>query len=1030
MNEYLQSITQKYKDPQTSEMGYRTDFENFLEILFPKDQKYHIHHDAKAVGGNKPDFVVLKNQVPVLYIENKDIGIDLDKIEKSNQIDRYFGYDNLILTDQVEFRFYRNGQKYGEPIKIATYNKSDRIISQIPENFSLLEKTILDFTHSYKEPIKRGKHLAQIMGGKAQRIRDNVREMLISTSEKYTDLLNIKNVVTENLVADLDDEKFADMYAQTLVYGLFAARYNDKSPDTFSRGEARDLVPKTNPFLHSFFDHIAGASFPERLRFIVDELCEVFTHADVHKILHDFYGKEKDNKDPIIHFYEDFLKEYDAKKKMEMGVFYTPRPVVQFIVRAVDEILKKDFGLAKGLADTSKVKVKKQEIYQATKNTKTEQAKDGKLIDVEKEYHKVQVLDIATGTGTFLNEVVEHVYKSFAGQEGRWEAYVKENLLPRLHGFELMMASYTIAHLKLGMTLVDSGVTNLNQRLGIYLTNTLEEPKGHENQGTLFGFMDAIAEESKNASRIKTEYPIMCVIGNPPYSGESMNKEYTDNSVYKVEPGGKEKLKERNPKWINDDYVKFIRFAESLIEKNGEGVIGMITAHGYIDNPTFRGMRWHLRKTFDKIYIVDLHGNSNKKETTPDGSKDENVFDIKTGVSIILGVKNNLKKEDELAQVFKLDLFGLRKDKFAQLDESSIENSQWIELPQDSELWVLEGKGKKEYMEGFSISQIFPINSVGVVTSKDQILISDDRKNLLKKVSEFYDIETEESFVQKISYRPFDNKFIYFDSKLLERSREKVMQNFLHNENIGLVFRRAVHKHSYGLTFIINLIIRADNYGDFSSLPQIAPLYLYSNPNEKTPNLNTEIWNKINEIVGETTPENILDYIYAVLHSPAYREKYKEFLKTDFPRVPYPQDKDTFWKLVTLGTQLRELHLMTSPESQEVTTTYPEAGTDEVEKIRFEKQLTAHEKILGQKINLKRSDVGDVWINNDQYFGNVPEVAWNFYIGGYQPAQKYLKDRKGRKLSNDEIEHYQRIITVLNKTSEVMREIDEIWKKK
>lgn len=534
MQECLNNIALKFKDSQTSEMGYRTDFENFLLTIFPKEQKYQIHHDAKSVGGNKPDFVVLKNQVPVLYIENKDIGIDLDKIEKSNQMDRYFGYDNLILTDQVEFRFYRNGEKYGEPIRIATYDKTNRTISPIPENFSQLEKTLVDFSLSHKEPIKRGKHLAQIMGGKAQRIRDNVLDMLVSDSEKYAELIRMQNVIKESLVSSLDDESFADMYAQTLVYGLFAARFHDKTADTFSRTEARDLVPKTNPFLGSFFDHIAGQSFPDRLRYIVDELCEVFTHADIKKILHDFYKQEKDTKDPIIHFYEDFLKEYDAKKKMEMGVFYTPRPVVQFIVRAVDEILKKEFGLAKGLSDTTKIKVTKQEQYQAQKLTKSEQQKDGKMVDVEKEYHKVQVLDVATGTGTFLNEVIEHVHKSFAGQEGRWEGYVKEDLLPRLHGFELMMASYTIAHLKLGMTLHETGVQNLNQRLGVYLTNTLEEPKDYSNQNNLFGLMDTIAEEAKSASRIKSEYPIMCVIGNPPYSGESMNKEYTDNVYIKL----------------------------------------------------------------------------------------------------------------------------------------------------------------------------------------------------------------------------------------------------------------------------------------------------------------------------------------------------------------------------------------------------------------------------------------------------------------------------------------------------------------
>ncbi len=564
MHKYIKNIALKFARNDVAkgrEMIYRADFENLLKEIFQADGKVtQINHDSTSDNGNKPDFVISKNSVPILYIEAKDIGVSLDKIEKSNQMDRYFGYDNLVLTDYVEFRFYRNGVRYGEPVSIATFDINSRIVNEISENFSLLSKTLIDFASSHKEPIKSGKQLAKIMGGKAMRIRDNVREMLASSTDRYADLVKMLDVVKESLVSSLDNETFADMYAQTLVYGLFAARYNDTSAESFSRAEARELVPKTNPFLRSFFDHIAGNTFPDRLRYIVDELCEVFQHADVEKLLTDFYGKEKDNKDPIIHFYEDFLREYDAKKKMEMGVFYTPKPIVQFIVRAIDSILKSEFGLARGLADTTKIQVEKLETDHKT----------GKQKKVQKEYHKVQVLDVATGTGTFLNEVIHNIHSSFVGQEGRWAAYAENDLLPRLHGFELMMASYTIAHLKLGMTLHDTKAGDLKTRLGVYLTNTLEAPVDYANQGTLFGLMDTIAEESKSASRIKSEYPIMCVIGNPPYSGISMNKQYTENNDYKVEIGGKQKLQEKK-NWLDDDYVKFIRFAESLVEKNGEG---------------------------------------------------------------------------------------------------------------------------------------------------------------------------------------------------------------------------------------------------------------------------------------------------------------------------------------------------------------------------------------------------------------------------------------------------------------------------
>ncbi len=1010
-------------------MGYRTDFENLLKGIFDSINVKRIDHDARAKQGNKPDFVVLKNDVPILYIEAKDIGISLDKVEKSEQMARYFGYDNLVLTDYVEFRFYRNGMKYGEPVSIAKINQENRTLTSLSDNFSLLNKTLLDFSTSHKEPIKSGVHLARIMGGKAQRIRDNVREMLLAQDNRYGDLVKIKDVVKENLVTGLDDESFSDMYAQTLVYGLFAARYNDPTSETFSRSEARELVPKTNPFLRSFFDHIAGTSFPERLRYIVDELCEAFTHSDIDKILHDFYGKEKDSKDPIIHFYEDFLREYDAKKKVEMGVFYTPLPVVNFIMRAVDSLLKSEFGLTNGLADTTKIRIERSDVDHHK----------AKRVKIEKEYHKVQILDVATGTGTFLKEVINHIYAGFENQEGRWPAYVKNDLLPRIHGFELMMASYTIAHLKLGITLRDTGANNLDTRIGVYLTNTLGAPVDYSNQGTLFGLMESIAEESKSASRIKSEYPIMCVIGNPPYSGISMNKHYTDNNVYKVEPGGLQKLQERK-NWLDDDYVKFIRFAESLIEKNGEGIVGMITAHGYIDNPTFRGMRWHLRKTFDSIHVIDLHGNSNKKETSPDGSKDENIFDIKTGVSIILAVKKQGNVKDKKpAQIYKTDFFGTRESKYEKLDAESVETIKWKTLPENTEVWRIEGKGKNEYQEGFSVAELFSKIGLGIVTARDQFVIDWDRDQLHKRILDFSQISSEEARlkynlrkdvqawkvswaqkdvketgaslenIQKIQYRIFDSRYIYYTEKssgILARPNGEIMKNFVNKENVGLITNRQVKAGAWKHVFLSSSIVESSFISNKTGeIGSIFPLYIYTEQGDKAPNLDKAIWEKINEIVGHTTPENVFDYIYAILHSPNYREKYKEFLKIDFPRVLYPKDAKSFKRLVSLGGELRQLHLLELPKVNKFITTYSVAGSNEVEKLVYKD--------------------GKVFINKDQYFGGVPDVAWIFYIGGYQPAQKWLKDRKGRILTNEDIEHYQKIIVALTETDRIMKEIDE-----
>ncbi|KKQ06980.1 MAG: Adenine specific DNA methyltransferase [Parcubacteria group bacterium GW2011_GWB1_36_5] len=1028
MENYLQEIQKYFYDENSSEHSYRTSFENYLKEIFLKEKGYFTQQDQKAINGNKPDFIVLKNKVPLLYIEVKKVGEDLDKIEKSNQADRYFGYDNLIISDYINFRFFRNGQRYNEEISLGDIDKDQRYIKVKKENSEYFEKTILDFVSSNKEPIKHGKHLAQIMGGRAQRIRENVLDMLLSKSDRYIELLKIRDVVKQNLVSSLDDNSFSDMYAQTLVYGLFSARYNDNTLENFSRIEARELIPKTNPFLRSFFDHIAGNTFPDRLKYIVDELCEVFTHADVHKLMHEYFKKESlfgevyESPDPVIHFYEDFLREYDAKKKMEMGVFYTPRPVVQFIVRAVDNILKNEFNLSKGLADKTKIQVERKETD-----------KKGKVIKVQKEYHKVQILDVATGTGTFLNEVIKHIYKDFAGQEGNWPSYVENNLLPRLHGFELMMASYTIAHLKLGMTLQDTKAGELKTRLGIYLTNTLEEAKSSIwGDGSLFvGVQESITKEAIEASKVKSQYPIMCVIGNPPYSGISQNKIYTDNNVYKVEIGGKEKLKEKK-NWLDDDYVKFIRFAESLIEKNGEGIMGMITAHGYIDNPTFRGMRWHLRNTFDKIYILDLHGNSNKGEISPDGSKDGNIFDIKTGVAIILGIKNSNTKNKKMAQVYKADFYGIRKEKFKNLDNSTIDKIDWVKLPENTDLWTLEGEGKNEYQKGFSVSELFPKNSTGIVTMGDSFIVDENKDTLTKRIDEFLQNDISESELKKkynlgknyakwvinnkkkidndhlkvapLTYRPFDKRYTYFDNNLVWRPRIEVMQHFVNKENVGLVFARSQKNPTWDALFITNDIPET-KLGEASTQSAVAPLYLYTEQGEKIPNLNKEIWNKINKVVGETKPENILDYIYAFLHSPKYRETYKEFLKIDFPRVPYPTNKKEFEKLVNLGNKLRGLHLMTDPECENLITKYSVAGGNFVEKIKYEN--------------------GNVYINSTQHFEGVPEISWNFYIGGYQPAQKYLKDRKGRQLNSDEIEHYQKIIKVLSETDKLMKEIDK-----
>lgn len=994
IEEYIKQVQKLYQTERAREHAYRPAFEKLIRSLSPD---LTVLNDPARTEFGAPDFIFLnKAGFTIGYTETKDVGVDLDKVEKSEQMQRYFGYSNLILTDYLEFRFFRNGEKYGENIKIAEVSNGQIAIRE--RGFTELENTIKDFLSASPEKIKSGQKLAKIMGGKARRIRDNAVRFLDDSSEKSNELRKMYDVVKKLLIHDLSKEKFSDMYAQTLVYGLFIARYNDSTPDNFTRQEARDLVPASNPFLRHFFDHIVGADFDKRLEYIVNELCEVFSLTNIKEIM----GEYLKDVDPVIHFYEDFLKEYDYKLRAELGVFYTPAPVVNFIVRSVDEILQKEFDLPKGLADTSKIEV--------------ERLQQGKKI--KEQFHRVQILDPAVGTGTFLNQVIRVINEKFQGQEGRWKTYVNDDLLPRLHGFEIMMASYVIAHLKLSMTLKESGYSDFSKRLGVYLTNSLEEPHTFgDDLFSQFGLMETITDEAKKASEIKTERPIMVVIGNPPYSGHSANKGIFEKEIndYKKEFDGR-KLKERNPKWLNDDYVKFIRFGESMIEKRGEGVLAFITNHAYLDNPTFRGMRYHLLQTFDSIYIIDLHGNTKKKEAAPDGGLDQNVFDIQQGVSIIVAVKTGKKKKNDLADLYRKDIFGKRENKFEELNLTNLNKNQFDKTELNEPSFVFKKVNsvlQKEYQQGFSVADLFKQNSVGIVTAKDAVFIADSKYDLKKQVEAYLEDKKinkdfDEDKIKPISYRPLDDKFVYYDTDLLERSREKIMKNF-NKQNLGLVSVRQVKAgDDYCHILVSDKIVESTFISNKTSeIGYVFPLYLYFDDDSKEVNFDKEIYNKIvANIKDKITPENILDYIYAYLYSPSYREKYREFLKTDFPRIPYPKDEKQFFALARIGEELRSLHLFKGSKVNDFITKYPVDGDNTVSKVEYTDDR--------------------VYINETQYFSGIPESVWNFYIGCYRPAYKWVDSRKGKKLSNEDIEHYQEMIVVLQGTIKMMKMINSI----
>jgi predicted helicase len=1049
---YIDNINQRYKLGNATEHTFRGSLEQLIESLVPE---VRATNEPKRQSCGAPDYILTKKDIPVGFIEAKDIGDkDLEGKNKSvnkEQFDRYkASLDNLIFTDYIDFHLYNDGIFI---TKIAIAEITEKGIIALPQNFATFENLIKDFCVHIGQNIKSSKKLAEMMAGKARLLSDVIGKALTS-DETHNEDSTLKEQMTafkSILIHDITPKGFADVYAQTIAYGMFAARLHDPTLATFSRQEAAELIPKSNPFLRKLFGYIAGPDIDDRIKWIVENLAEIFLACNVEEILKN-YGKTTKMEDPIIHFYETFLAEYDPKLRKARGVWYTPAPVVNFIVRAVDDILKTEFDLPQGLADTSKTKIKVNV--------------QGKKI--EKETHRVQILDPATGTGTFLAEVIKQVNKKFKGQEGIWSSYVENNLLPRLNGFELLMASYAMAHLQLDLLLKETGFkATTNQRTRVYLTNSLEEY--HPDTGTLFA--NWLSSEANEANHIKRDTPVMCVIGNPPYSGISSNNgKWISDLIedYKYVDGVH--FNERKH-WLNDDYVKFLRYGQHFIEKNGSGVLAFINPHGFLDNPTFRGMRWHLLKTYDKIYTIDLHGNSKKKETAPDGSADINVFDIQQGVSINIFIKTGKKKSNELGKIFHFDLYGKRELKYDFLSTNTLNDVEFKELNPEAPYFFFIQKnrdGLKEYQSGFGIHELFPINVTGVVTARDSVVIDISEKDLLNRVERFtnqdysdaeirswlfpnkkdgkylagdsrgWKLDTarekifhnnHQEFIKQIDYRPFDTRKIYYSPDMVDWGREKYMYNIIKGDNLNLIAARQSTDENWNLIQVTENMIDNRFHFSYKGIPSQFPLYLYPETNgqqtieqkiERKPNLNTEIIKQITDKLGlafvpeknedteldEVAPIDILDYIYAVLHSPTYREKYKEFLKIDFPRIPYPKDKDIFLQLVKLGGEIRQIHLLESPIVEQYITQYPIDGDNEVGKPKYKDSK--------------------VFINDTQYFDNVPQVAWEFYIGGYQPAQKWLKDRKERTLEFDDILHYQKIIVALSETDRIMKEIDKI----
>ncbi len=1061
-DQYLKEINRAYLQGNATEHTHRSALKNLVESLC--DNITVTNEPKRRTDCGAPDMLVSRRKrnidFRIGYIECKDIGTILKQEEKTEQIKKRYlpSLHNFILTNYIEFRWYTNGELRLSGI-LAREGESGAFIATEASQTEI-EELLRGFLEHEPEKIASAKELAVRMGHMAQMLRDVTKRTFGQEQEEGT-LHSQFEAFREVLIHNLTPEQFADMYAQTICYGLFTARCHiedmtifgpdkfaafhgmNEKPQEFSRKDAAYLLPKTNPFLRKMFNHIAGPDLDDRIAWFVDDVVALLRQADMGVILRDF-ARRKGRRDPVVHFYETFLAEYDPKMRKKRGVYYTPDEVVSYIVRSIDWLLKEKFSLKRGLADESKIQVEGRET------------------------HKVLILDPAVGTGTFLFEVIDQVYRKFKRQKGMWSAYVREHLLPRLFGFELQMAPYAVCHMKLGLQLAETGYDfESDERLGIYLTNTLEEAE--EVAKPLFA--QWLSEEAREANKVKKDLPIIVVLGNPPYAGISANRgEWITDLIKSYREVDGQPLGEKKV-WLKNDYVKFIRFGQWRIEQTGYGILGFITDHSYLDSPTFRGMRQSLMNTFGEIYILNLHGNSKRQEKTPSGDKDECVFDIMEGTAITLLVRNG---GHETPRVYYTDIWGKREDKYQILLKMDAKETDWMELSPSGPFYEFvpsDGRLKSEYETSPKVTEVFIVGSNGVQTSRDTMVIGWSKDKVLRRFEWIRDkrvtdeqirrkMETEDrefwslgearnalrrksdwrNCVKEYLYRPFDRRWLFACDIFVHRLRLDVMQHFSET-NLGICVGRAgvVRSGAWDLVFCTDWMCDHNIFYRGSSLN--FPLYLYvsdkdqkfsqtsewkTDENGREPNLSPEFVEELTRHVslqfvsdgrGDLKktfgPEDVFAYIYGVLHSPEYRTRYAEFLKIDFPRIPWPKDRGIFREVCKVGGQLVKLHLMEAEilEDEKKQPSFPKEGSRIVEK-GYPKYVAMAEK----------PEKAKVYINKDQYFEGVQSDVWKFHIGGYQVCEKWLKDKRGRELSYDDIKHYQKIIVTLTETIKLMNE--------
>lgn len=1072
---YVSELSKYSGEGYAREHAYRPALQKLIESI---DTSVVATNDPCRQDCGAPDFIVTRRRIPLGYIEAKDIGKELNDAESSDQLGRYFGQPNVLLTDYLEFRWYVTGQ-LREIVTVGSRERNGRIRLH-SDGVSPANDLIQRFLNPNVPSVRESKDLAVLMAKSARTIQHAIREALKREHGKgrLTDQLR---GFREVLLRDLDEVRFCDMYAQTICYGLFAARCNAARGESFSRNSAARLVPKTNPFLRKLFGEIAGSDIEdEPYVWAVDDLVTLLNRCEESALIPRTAGRAIDL-DPVFHFYETFLAEYCPEERQRRGVYYTPPPVVSYIVRSIDLLLRDTFGFNEGLADSRKIDARSQDDTQCI--------------------HRVLILDPAAGTGTFLHEVIERIYRTLidSGQGGKWQEYVREDLLPRVFGFELFIAPYAIAHMKLDLQLRRKGYKfHSNERLGVFMTNTLDQP---EEMSTLplFAFSRWIAEEADAARKIKQDYPVMVVLGNPPYSGESVNKGKWITQLLKgvdIRTGEKtssyfevngEALKERNVKWLNDDYVKFIRFAQRRIEQTGYGILALVSNHGYLENPTFRGMRQSLLRMFDDIYILDLHGSLIRKETGPAGTKDENVFDIQQGVCIGIFVKRSLKtkrsgtiKQADLwgaRERFEVEVDGTQKlvgGKYYWLSHNDVHTTQWSTIEPKAPFYSFTARANvaesAEYEGFWKLTDIFPLNSSGIVTARDALTIHFDVGSAWKAVRETVELDADEltekyalgkdvrdwtvsgakndlnssgpekRFIVPILYRPFDIRHTYYTGRSRGfhcMPRREVMQHLVKGRNRALITTRQTRDKWDA--FVASTIVAHKAVAAYD-INSVFPLWIHEDEAARKlsitsglqPNISSAFIADVEKRTGldfvesggdlsrTFDAENAFNYVYAILNSTRYRNLYEERLLTDFPRIPVTDDPALFANLCRMGAQLSATHLLTAEPA--VAVGFPIAGTGIVQ--------PGYPKFVVSKSGDARS--GRVYISggptesSGQFFDNVPTPVFEHKVGGYQVCYKWLKDRVGKKLTNSDITHYQNIATAISATLDLRKWLDEL----